>query len=321
MHMRASEDELIAAIGKVLSGAGPGVVVGPGDDAAVLARPSGELVISADVLVEGVHFDLALTSARDLGYKAIAVNVSDLAAMAASPRAAVVTLVLPTSTEDAWVIELYGGMREACDEYALWLVGGDLSRGPAVSVSVTVTGEVAPGRAITRAGARPGDILVVTGRLGASAAGLRLALDGRAPSTALDRALLRAHFRPVARVGEGGALAAAGATAMMDISDGLALDLSRLCAASGVGARLTVSDVPLADGATLDDGLRGGEDYELLASLPDLGSVHAARAAIADTFGVPLTAIGEITPDGLTAVTDGREATLEAKGWDHFGGA
>jgi len=319
--MRASEDELIAAIRKVLSGAGPDVVVGPGDDAAVLARPSGELVLSADVLVEGVHFDLAITSARDLGYKAIAVNVSDLAAMAASPRSALVTLALPVSTEDAWVMELFGGMREACDEHALWLVGGDLSRGPAVSISVSVTGEVAPGRAITRAGAQVGDTVVVTGRLGASAAGLRIALEGRAPSTDLDRALLRAHFRPVARVGEGAALAAAGATAMMDVSDGLALDLSRLCAASGVGARLVVEDLPLAEGATLDDALGGGEDYELIATLPNAGAVRAARAALTETFGVPLSAIGEIMPEGLTAVTAGREAPLEAKGWDHFGGS
>lgn len=319
--MRASEDELIAAIRKVLSGTGPDVVVGPGDDAAVLARPSGELVLSADVLVESVHFDLAITSARDLGYKAIAVNVSDLAAMAASPRSALVTLALPVSTEDAWVMELFGGMREACDEHALWLVGGDLSRGPAVSISVSVTGEVVPGRAITRAGAHRGDTVVVTGRLGASAAGLRIALEGRAPSTDLDRTLLRAHFRPVARVGEGAALAAAGATAMMDVSDGLALDLSRLCAASGVGARLVVESLPLAEGASLDDALSGGEDYELIATLPDPAAVQAARASLAATFGVPLTAIGEITPAGLTAVTGGRETPLEAKGWDHFGGS
>jgi thiamine-monophosphate kinase len=216
-------------------------------------------------------------------------------------------------------MELFGGMREACDEHALWLVGGDLTRGPVVSVSVSVTGEVAPGRAITRAGARVGDTVVVTGSLGASAAGLRLALEGRAPSTDLDRALLRAHFRPVARVGEGAALAAAGATAMIDVSDGLALDLSRLCSASGVGARLVLEDLPVADGATLDDALGGGEDYELIATLADAGAVDTARAAITETFGVPLTDIGEITREGLTAVAGGRESPLEAKGWDHFG--
>jgi thiamine-monophosphate kinase len=190
-----------------------------------------------------------------------------------------------------------------------------------VSVSVAVIGEVAPGRAITRAGARVGDTVVVTGRLGASAAGLRLALDGRAPSTTLDRELLRAHFRPVARIGEGAALAAAGATAMMDVSDGLALDLSRLCAASGVGARIRMEDVPIAEGATPDDAVGGGEDYELLATLPGPDAVEAARAALTASFGVPLTPIGEITPAGLTALSDGRETPLETKGWDHFGGA
>jgi len=217
--MELSEDELTAAIGRVLSGAGPEVIVGPGDDAAVLAAGGGELVLTADVLIEGVHFDLGITSARDLGYKAIVVSVSDVAAMGASPRAALVTLALRADLGAAWVIELYGGMREACDEHALWLVGGDLSRAGAIAVSVTVTGEVAPGRAVTRGGASPGDLLAVTGELGASAAGLRVARGGRVRGD-LDRALLHAHVRPAARVGEGAVLARHGATAMMDVSDG-----------------------------------------------------------------------------------------------------
>src|SRR5262245_57499448 len=170
--------------------------------------------------------------------------------MGASPRAALSTLGLRPDLDAGWVMELVGGMREACDEYGLWLVGGDLSRAERVAISVTVTGEVAPGRAVTRAGARPGDVLAVTGALRAPAAGLRIARGGRVRSD-LDRALLHAHVRPVARVGEGEVLARHGATAMIDVSDGLGLDLARLAAASGVRARLRTPDVPVAEGATL----------------------------------------------------------------------
>src|SRR5437763_7052745 len=160
-----TEDELLATIRKVLSGEGPGVLVGPGDDAAVLAPGSGESVATTDMLVEDVHFDRSLTSARDLGHKAIVVNVSDVAAMAGSPRYALLSLAIPSDVQASWVIELFGGMRAACDEYALSLVGGDLSRAPQVVLSVAVVGEVAGGRAVLRSGARPGDRIVVTGTL------------------------------------------------------------------------------------------------------------------------------------------------------------
>ncbi len=154
--MDISEDALLAAIRKVLSGPGPEVRVGVGDDAAVVSPGSGDLVLTTDALVEGSHFALATTTARDLGYKAVVVNLSDIAAMAASPRYALCALTLSTSVDAAWVMELFGGMRSACDEYALWLVGGNLARGPEVSIVITAVGEVAPGRALTRDGARPG---------------------------------------------------------------------------------------------------------------------------------------------------------------------
>ncbi len=317
--MELSEDELTAAIVRVLSGAGPEVIVGPGDDAAVLAAGGGELVLTADALIEGVHFDLGITSARDLGYKAVVVSVSDIAAMGASPRAALVTLALRADLGAAWVIELYGGMREACDEHALWLVGGDLSRAGTIAISVTVTGEVAPGRAVTRAGASPGDLIAVTGALGASAAGLRVARSGRVRSD-LDRTLLHAHVRPVARVGEGAVLTRHGATAMMDVSDGLAMDLGRLVRASGAGARLRLGDVPVAGGATIEDALGGGEDYELLVALPGLEALEAAAAELREAYGTPLTAVGEIVAgEGVTAVEPtGAERSLAPEGWDHF---
>ena len=316
--MELSEDDLIAAIGRVLSGSGPEVLVGPGDDAAVLSPGGGELVLTADALIEGVHFDLGIASARDLGYKAIVVNVSDIAAMGASPRAALVTLALRIDLPAAWVIELFGGMREACDEHALWLVGGDLSRAEQIAISVTVTGEVAPGRAVTRSGAIPGDLVAVTGELGASAAGLRGAMNGRV-HTPRERALVRSHLRPVARVGEGSVLAACGATAMMDISDGLAMDLGRLVRASGVGARVRLQDLPIAEGATLEDAIGGGEDYELLVTL-SRAALGAAEAELRAAFGTSLTEIGEVVSGAqVTAIEPGGvERPLGSAGWDHL---
>jgi thiamine-monophosphate kinase len=317
--MNLTEEALLEAIRRVLSGAGPEVRVGVGDDAAVLAPTNGELVITTDTLVEDVHFVRGPAGARDLGHKAIVVNVSDIAAMGASPRAAVCALTLPPDVEAAWVMELFGGMREACDEYALWLVGGDLSRGREASIAVTVTGEVAPGRAALRSGARIGDRVIVTGELGGSAAGLRLT-DLRTMPSAVQLALVRRHLRPTARVGEGSVLAGHGVTAMMDISDGLALDLSRLARASGVGARVSIDDVPVAEGATVDDALGGGEDYELLATIPDEEAIEAARIELKEGFGLALTEIGRIVEEkGLTAVLgDGTERPLEPTGWDHF---
>jgi thiamine-monophosphate kinase len=329
------EDQLVAAIRKVLSANGPGVAVGIGDDAAVVKGGTvlTDLVLTTDMLVEGVHFDRALSAPRDLGHKAIVVNVSDVAAMAASARYALVSLALTPEVEPAWVMELYGGMLTACDEYALSLVGGDLSRGGQVVIGVTVTGEVERGRGVLRSGAQVGDRIVVTGFLGASAGGLVVA---RAPgaarvaalSTEWGRELLRAHERPVARVGEARSLAQAGATAMMDISDGLAKDLSRLCKESRIGARVELAEVPVAPqleelarvirANPLTLALTGGEDYELLATLGPQ-SVAPARAALAERFGVPLADVGEIIEEGFLAVEpSGTEVPLEPKGWDHF---
>jgi thiamine-monophosphate kinase len=317
--MDLSEEELLEAIRRLLSGVGPEVRVGVGDDAAVLAPTGGELVITTDALVQDVHFVRGSTGARDLGYKAVAVNVSDIAAMGASPRAAVCALTLPIDVAAAWVMELFGGMREACEEYALWLVGGDLSRGREASIAVTVTGEVAPGRAVLRSGARAGDLVVVTGELGGSAAGLRLTGLRSMPSQE-QRALIRRHLRPTARVGEGGLLASLGATAMMDISDGLALDCSRLCRASGVAATIAIADVPVAQLATLEEALGGGEDYELLATMPDEAAVEAAMAELKEAFGVPLVEIGKIVEGAGVTVVDaaGAARPLEPIGWDHF---
>ena len=331
-----TEDELIGTLRRLLSEEAPGVRVGPGDDAAVVDLGGQTAVLTADMLMEGVHFDRSTISARDLGYKAVVVNVSDVAAMGGSPRYGLVSLGLPPDVDAPWVVELYGGIRDAAAEYAMSVVGGDTSRADLVVVAVAVTGEVPGGAAVTRAGARPGDRIVVTGALGAAAGGLLLSRApasevGAALASPWGRDLLAAQFRPAARVGEGQTLAQRGATSMIDISDGLALDLSRLCRESGVGAVVRLADVPVAPGLTelaevlpldpLDLALSGGEDYELLATLP-LEAVGRAADQLRERFGTPLGDVGEIRDgEGLTAVLpDGTERPLEAKGWDHFAG-
>lgn len=328
-----TEDELVAAIRKVLSGGAPGVEVPVGDDAAVADAGRHQLVLTADMLLEGTHFDLGTTSAHDLGHKALSVNVSDIAAMGGSPRYALVSIAVPGEVEAPWVIELFGGLREAADEYAMAIVGGDTNRADRHVISVAAVGAVAKGRAVTRSGARLGDLLVVTGILGAAAGGLRLTKESpQAVRGALGsewaRELLQAHLRPVARVGEGETLAQAGATAMIDVSDGLALDLSRLCAQSEVGARVDLEELPVAPALRelsgelvldpLDLALHGGDDYELLATLPR-EAVDATREKLIDRFGTQLSVIGEITEEGLEAVhPDGTREPLEPRGWDHF---
>jgi thiamine-monophosphate kinase len=319
--MDLSEDELIAAIGRVLSGSGPEVLVGPGDDAAVVRPGSGELVLTTDAMVDGVHFLTDRTTPRDLGYKAIAVTVSDIAAMAGSPRFALCALTLTEAVDAAWVVEVAGGMRECCDEFALSLVGGNLSRGRELSIVVSMTGEIGPGRAVRRSGARPGDRIVVTGSLGGAAAGVRVA--SQRSWTDDERDALRRSMRPVPRVGEAAILAAGGATSMMDVSDGLALDLSRLCGASEVGARIEVARLPVHPAATVAEALGGGEDYELLTTLPGGDAVEAARTDLREGFGVSLSEIGDIIEEkageALVIVDeDGSERPLMAEGWDHF---
>jgi thiamine-monophosphate kinase len=331
--MNLSEDELVAAITRVVSGPAEDVRVGIGDDAALVSVRSGELALSCDSLIEGVHFERALIAARDLGYKAVAVNLSDLASMGASPRYALVSLGLHPDVDPAWVMELYGGMMEACAEHAVSIVGGDLSRAAEVVISVTLVGEAPLGRAILRSGAGPGERIAVTGGLGASAAGLLLSRSSKetlaeALTGGWGRELIRAHERPPARVGEGQTLAQSGATAMMDLSDGLTRDLPRLCRASEVGATIRAGAIPVAQEVTtlagrlgldaLELALSGGEDYELLVVLRP-GAFDEAAERLRERFGVPLTEIGETTEDGIVLVDEtGTSRPLEARGWDHF---
>jgi len=264
-----------------------------GDDAAVLRPPDGPLLLAADALVEGVHWDPALTGVDDAGWKALAVNVSDLAAMGGRPGHAVVTVVVPEGRAGD-LDRLYDGLEAAAKALDCPIVGGDLTSGPTLCVTVAVTGTV-DGAPVLRSGARPGDVLLVTGPLGAAAADLRARRAGR---------------RLTPRMAEGTAARLGGATAMVDLSDGLVLDLRRLAEASGVG--VVVDEVPVAAGATREDALGGGEDYELLLAAP---RAHAVRAAFEDAGLVPPVVIGRCTADpaerrlGAGALPEG--------GWEH----
>jgi thiamine-monophosphate kinase len=236
-----------------------------GDDAAVLSPFVGEAIVSTDVAVLGVHLDAELFPLSDLGYKAVATAVSDLAAMGARPRGLVVAVTAPSGTD---LESLHQGIAEAAAQANCPVVGGDLSRGNEVAVAVTVFGEC-PGRgAVMRSGAKAGDELLVTGPLGRASAGLRR----RRAGAALSDELVRAHRRPWPLLSEGMAARGAHVHAMMDLSDGLGLDLHRLADASNVGFELTA--LPVAEGATFEEALSGGEDYELLMATNDPGRLR-----------------------------------------------
>ena len=294
--------------------------VGVGDDAAVLLpTPGHRLVVTTDVLVEGLDFTAELSEPEDWGWKAVAANLSDLAAMAAEARWLVLALTVPEATPVPTLERVYAGVGEACRAYGVTLVGGDVSAGPALSLAVTALGEAE--RPVLRSGARPGDRLAVSGPLGAAAAGLALLRSGDpAAAELLGRfpALAAAHRRPLPALAMGVALARAGATAMIDLSDGLAGDALHLAESSGVGVEVHDATVPLAPGVAeaaallgLDPlalALGGGEDFVLAAALPrsaDLGGVLDC---------------GRFTPDPAhrVRVTRSGPKPLDGLSWDHF---
>jgi thiamine-monophosphate kinase len=306
-----SEFALIDRIRAVLPGP-PAGETWIGDDAAVVAPPAGLLLLAADAVVAGVHADLAVVGLEDMGWKALAAAVSDMAAMGGRPRHAVVTVAGPPETD---VMLLYEGLAEAAAALACPVVGGDLVNAPCLVVSVAVQGEV-DGAPVLRSGGRPGDRLFVTAPLGASALGLRLlrsaALDAGDTPDAQDAhdGARRAHRRPVPDVAGGQAARAGGATAMVDVSDGLVADLDHLAVSSGAGVAL--EEIPVAPGATLDDALYGGEDYVLAFSAPD----PAALAAAFDAAGRPRPVeIGRLTAEPAERTLSGRP--LVRGGWAH----
>jgi thiamine-monophosphate kinase len=297
------EFELLALLREGLPTAGPRLVLGSGDDAAITV-PGGAVATSVDALVEGVHFRRETATLRQIGRKALSTALSDLAAMGAQAGEAYVVLGAPEGMSEAELLELGEGMAAVAAETGTAIAGGDLTRAPALTLAVTVTG-YAP-RAedfVTRGGARPGDVLVVTGELGGAAAGLLLLED---PSLAGDDALRERQLDPTPLLAAGRALAAAGATAMIDVSDGLAGDANHVAVASGALLTIEAEDLPIAPGVAalavaadrdaLELTVSGGEDYELFAALPP-DAVADARSALA-ALGTPLTVIGKVEPAG-----------------------
>ena len=325
---RAGEREWVrwlqtAAQPQHAAGSRRGVRLGIGDDAAILRFAAGEdAAVTTDLFLEGVHFLRARERASDCGYRCASRALSDLAAMGARPLALFVSLALPPAS-GAWGRQFFRGLLTAARQAGAELAGGDLAASPrGVLADVIGVGAAPRGRALTRAGARPGDRLFVSGRLGLAAAGRTWVQGARGSKRKKDMpaaAAIARHRRPRARWELGMTLATHRlATAAMDISDGLSLDLARLCAASGVGAVLDAARLPRLPGTLgLRRALEGGEDYELLFTVPARSTARLRRFHPA---GVALTEIGEITADsGLwLRPASGPRRPLAVHGWDHF---
>ncbi len=302
------------------------------DDAALIAVPPGyELVVTMDAIAAGVHF-FADDPPSDVGWKALAVNVSDLIAKGAQPHAYLMSLAFPAAPDPAWLSGFAAGLSQAQRTFGLHLVGGDTDRRPGpLSVTITAMGLVPTGTMVKRGGAQPGDYIFVSGTLGDAALGLQLRAGTRETNAwPLDEpervALIARYLRPQPRIGLTPALRTY-ARAAMDISDGLLKDLTRMCALSGVGAAIMAAELPLssaganilsADSRAIKSIVAGGDDYEVLAAVaPANVAVFMAAAA---GMSVPVTAIGRFAEAGAVTIldSDGQPVTLAHTGYDHF---
>ena len=317
---------LIKRMAAGLVSTGRPVVAGIGDDSAVLHPPAGRLQLATtDMLVENVHFRLDFAEPFQIGWRSLAVNISDIAAMGGEPTYAFVSIGLPRETTVEFVDELYSGMRKIAGEYSVDIVGGDTVSAPQMVINIALLGEVEEENLLLRSGAKPGDALMVTGDLGGSDAGLTilkhsLQIDGT-----------QKHLMPVPRVQEGRLLAKSGyVTAMIDISDGLASEVHHICEASGTGAELWANSIPLSHNVSQvaefagrkphDLALYGGEDFELLFTCqPDkAASLTEDILSISDT---PLTVVGRIVEMSRSITiedTSGKAVSLKPRGYDHF---
>jgi thiamine-monophosphate kinase len=314
------EFELLARLRERLPPPGPQVHLGSGDDAAI-STPSGATVTSVDALVEGVHFRRGRGSLAQVGHKSLATALSDLAAMGAEPGEAYVALGVPADLDEEGCLELLDGLTALAAETGTTLAGGDVTRAPVLTVTTTVVGHASsPDDLVRRGGAQPGDLLAVTGKLGGAAAGLLL-LEEEAEGELIARQL-----EPQPRLEAGRALAAIGATAMIDLSDGLGGDASHLAVASGVGLRINAEALPLAGGVAamaaatgldpLQLAISGGEDYELLVTLPP-HLLESASKAVSET-GVELTGVGEVVAGEGTEIRLPDGGRMKATGFDQL---
>jgi thiamine-monophosphate kinase len=322
--MAGNESQRIARLAQIFSPGGERVLRGIGDDAAVV-RPAGAVIVtSVDAIVEGVHFTRETFSPRAIGHKAAASALSDLAAMGARPGELYIAAGVPHDFDDEQFDELAAGIEAVAVSVGATVCGGDLSAAAELWLSVTVVGYAdSESEVVGRDGARPGDVIAVTGRLGGSAAGLA-AINGLAVEGA--GALIARHLAPTPQFAAGRALAAVGATAMIDVSDGLGRDAGQIAAISGCALEIELPRLPLADGVVVAAAQLGrepqkfaaesGEEYELLCTLPS-GAVAATAAAVAAT-GNELAVIGQALPgNGVRFLgLDGRP--VEIVGFEHF---
>ena len=324
------EFELLAKVRERLPSAGPRVRLGSGDDAAVTV-PGGATATSVDALVEGVHFRREHSDLATIGRKALAAALSDLAAMGAEPGEAYVVLGVPPDLGEDECLQLLDGMVALAAETGTAIAGGDVTRAPALTLAVTVVGHAAAAEDLVgREGARPGDILVLTGEIGGAAAGLLLlddpALGAGLSEETVDR-LRRRQLDPVPRLRAGRALAGAGATALIDLSDGLGGDAAHIAESSAAGLRIEAAALPLAKGVAevatgaglepLQLACSGGEDYELLAAIP-AERLSEAAVAIGEAAEATLTPVGEVVAGSGVEIRLPGGGLLKAAGFDQL---
>ncbi|MBI2287775.1 MAG: thiamine-phosphate kinase [Chloroflexi bacterium] len=302
------------------------LILGIGDDTAAWHGDASIQLATVDSLKQDVHFSLDIISWQDLGWKALAINLSDIAAMGGLPRYALVSLALPGSTEVESVLAIYRGIIELARQFGVAIIGGDTDRAPLIDITITVIGTTGTRakRLLIRSAAKPGDKVAVTGYLGAAAAGLEMLTKHLGFDSEAIAVLRKAFWQPSPRINEGQMLVEHGVKAAIDISDGLVSDLKHICQASQVGARIEVDRLPVLPAVRANFGARawelalsGGEDYELLftAGADVIDEVKAAAAC-------PVTVIGEITAGKKSEVTvvdgKGKLVSLPKTGWEHF---
>jgi thiamine-monophosphate kinase len=332
MKIRSQDEEaLLDKIKRIAKGTPPSsalrtIKLGMGDDAALFRPKTGtETILTCDWFLEGTHFLREKHPPDSIGWKCLARALSDVAAMGGVPRCFLLSLALPASHTERWLDRFLRGLHRASHKFQCVLAGGDTTRNQKILINVTVIGEVPSGWAALRSGARPGDILLVSGQLGEAELGLRVLNDSKGTARRSNHRL-RKHLYPEPRLVLAQWLTKNRVvTAMMDVSDGLSTDLPRLCTASGVGARLETARIPFAPISEADRQrgfdplllvLHGGDDYELLFTVPRRSMSRIPRSF----HGVRLTAIGEITRDRKVQLLgeDGSEQPLVPRGWDPF---